>query len=366
MQTMRFMPFFPQDSLQAHIIHGVKAGLAALMAYALADVFQLKFGYWAALSAVIVMQISVADSVRMCWYRFSGTAVGAVIGILVILIFPETPAMIYASLFLSTAFCAYMTRYNVRYKMAAITTTIVVLASLGMPDRITFGLFRVLEIAVGVSSAFVVSILLLPQRVGVDLEHRLAERFRECGRLYHALMEGFLFLQEHMDPRMLDTFIRELGKDREIFHKVLKHERYIYRDNTALLGLNLATLEKCAAHAQAMLDVLNSHEGKGYEILMARELRELTAATTTAMRHASEGVPPNPERLAEVIQLCEVRLAELRGEGVTKRFYLQKLTQFFAFYHGAHFMAQDMLHYANEPMVMCMNNSGRLPTANKT
>lgn len=358
---MRIIPFIPQDSGRAHAIHGVKTGLAACIAFFVAELLQLKFAYWAALSAVIVMQINVADSVRMCWYRFSGTAVGAVIGVLVILAFPQTPIMTHLGLFLSVAFCAYMTRYNVRYKMAAITVSIVVLASLGAPDRVPFGLFRVLEIAIGVGSAFVVSVLLLPQRVSMTLEHQLSRRFGQCGQLVHTLMEGFLSDQTHLDPHLLDEFVKGVRDDRALYHKVLSHEKPIYRDDTALLGLRLRTLEKCADHMLAMLDVLNSHEGKGYEILMARELRELTAATVTALRHAGEGVLPNSARLAETMELCEDRLAQLRAEGATKRFYLQKLTQFFAFYHGAHYMARDMLLYANDPMLMDMAGKNRIP-----
>ncbi|WP_147820138.1 FUSC family protein [Salidesulfovibrio onnuriiensis] len=360
---MSITPFIPPDSVRAHLVHALKTGLAAAIAFGVAEVFKLHFAYWASLSAVIVMQINVADSLQMCWYRFSGTAVGAVIGILVILIFPETTAMTYLGLFLSVAFCAYMTRYNNRYKMAAITVTIVVLASLGSPERVTYGLFRVLEIGIGVGSAFLVSLLLLPQRVGLALERRLTERFCQCAAHYNALMEGFLSLQEHLDPHMLDGFTANLRKDRELYNKVLKHERIIYHDDTALMGLKLTTLEKCTAHAQAMLDALNSHVGHGYEILMAKELRRLTEATTMVMRQACQGELPHSAGLAEIIELCEDRLAELRAEGVTKRFYLQKLTQFFAFYHGAHFMARDMVQYATDPMLLKM--AGRRPSREK-
>lgn len=354
---MRIIPFIPPDSVRAHLIHGLKTGLAAAMAFAVAELLQLHFAYWASLSAVIVMQINVADSVQMCWYRFSGTAVGAVIGVLVIWLFPETTSMTYLGLFLSVGFCAYMTRYNTRYKMAAITVTIVVLASLGSEGRIEYGLFRVLEIAIGVGSAFLVSVLLLPQRVGVALDKRLSDRFTQCGGLYHEVMEGFLSLQSHMDPARLEALTEGVRDDRTLFHKVLKHERMIYHDDTTLLGLRLRTLEKCTAHIQAMLDALNSHEGKGYEILMEPELRALTDATTEIMREAARGGLPHAARLAEALEACQDKLNELRDEGATKRFYLQKLTQFFAFYHGAYFMAHDMLRYANDPLLIKMAGS---------
>jgi len=79
-QGNKAMAFIDPDSHPAMLRHGLKTGIAAVLAYGLACLFHLKYGYWAALSAVIVMQVYVADSVQMCLYRFSGTAVGAVIG----------------------------------------------------------------------------------------------------------------------------------------------------------------------------------------------------------------------------------------------------------------------------------------------
>ena len=147
------MAFIDPDSHPAMLRHGLKTGTAAVLAFGLASLFNLKYGYWAALSAVIVMQVYVADSVQMCLYRFSGTAVGALIGMAAISVFPATQAMTVLALFLSVAFCAYMTRYNARYRMAAITVCIVILASLDQEDRLVFGLLRVAEIGIGVAAA---------------------------------------------------------------------------------------------------------------------------------------------------------------------------------------------------------------------
>ncbi len=55
---------FTPQSQSPHLKHGVKTGIAAVMAYSVANLFHLSYGYWAALSAVIVMQINVADSIR--------------------------------------------------------------------------------------------------------------------------------------------------------------------------------------------------------------------------------------------------------------------------------------------------------------
>lgn len=345
------MPFTDPDSRQAMLRHGLKTGIAAVLAYIAATLLNLKFGYWAALSAVIVMQVYVADSVQMCLYRFSGTAVGAVIGMAAIWLFPATQVMTVLALFLSVAFCAYMTRYNSRYRMAAITVCIVILASLDQENRIVFGMLRVAEIGIGVAAAFFVSVALWPLRAGSALKARLMERFDGCARRYETIMEAFLALQTGLAPGLLADLHADIRSDRALFQKVLRHERRIYRDDTDLLDLKLRTLERCGAHLEAMLQALNNEQSQGYEILMAPELRSLAAATVECMKRIASGGVPDRARLSEALLRAENRLQELRNDGATKRFFLQKLVQFFAFYHSAQSMGKDVLLYCQDAQV---------------
>ncbi len=70
-----------------HVRHGIKVGLACVLALIVSGSIGVPYAYWAVITTVIVMQMHVADSIRMSFYRFSGTAIGAFIGIVAILIF---------------------------------------------------------------------------------------------------------------------------------------------------------------------------------------------------------------------------------------------------------------------------------------
>ncbi len=346
------------NSQKAHILHGLKTGAAAVLAFYTAQLFELKHEYWAALSAVIVMQINVADSIKMCWYRFSGTAIGAFIGILCMKVFPPTQSMTVLSLFLSVAFCAYMTKYNNRYKMAAITTTIVILASLGEPDRIEFGMFRMIEIAIGVASAFMVNIIIWPIRAAEALQNDLYQQFEECADNYEMLMDCFLHKQTALSPSLLDASNSRMAKNREVYSKVLRLESLLYLDDTELLGMKVEILEKCASHLRTMLTTLNNVQGDGYDIIMQQELSVLAKTTSKAMRDIGSKKIPNEKNLQTALETAQIRLKNLRDEGVTKRFYLQKLIQFFAFYHSAEFICKDLLRYARERKRIKKERSG--------
>ncbi len=333
------------DSTVSHARHGVKTGLATVLAYLAAEWLGLSYPYWAPITAVIVMQMSVADSIHMGLYRLTGTAVGAVIAAAAILVFPDTPALNMLALFLAVAFCAYMTRYDARSRMAAITASIVFLASLGQEHRLLFGMERVLEIAVGVACSFAVSVTLWPQRAGDALRARLRQQFTALAGLYGETMEAFLHRQSGLRSGLLDRLERDAAKDRELLASVLKHERLLYHDDTAALGLQVHTLETCLPHVRAMLHSLNDAQDQGYDILMEPELRALCAAVQAGLTAIGRGDSPDAVALAEALDAAHARLHELRLQGVTRRFSLQMLMKFFSFYHSQRFLGRVLLQH---------------------
>ncbi len=176
-----------------HIIHGLKTALAAILAYTVTMIFNLEFGYWAIISTVIVMQVYVADSVEMCLYRLSGTLIGAVLGVGVMMTIPQTPVWIGSALFITIGLCAFLTRYKTRYRMAAITVVIIIMTGIANPNIIMFGVSRVFEISIGILCAFGVSVLIFPKRKADVLKKRLADQAGACDTLCQSLVTAQQF-----------------------------------------------------------------------------------------------------------------------------------------------------------------------------
>ncbi len=59
---------------------GLRTALAAGLAYWITQVFQMPGGYWAAISAIVVMQSEVGATVAASRDRFAGTAMGGLVG----------------------------------------------------------------------------------------------------------------------------------------------------------------------------------------------------------------------------------------------------------------------------------------------
>ncbi|UZP66992.1 FUSC family protein [Desulfovibrio mangrovi] len=336
------MPLSDLDSTAAHIRHGIKTGIAALLALVIASLLDPKFGMWAVVSSVIVMQVNVAESIQMCWYRFTGTAVGAVIGILGIVLFPPTFLGTSLALFTTVGFCAYMTRHNPRYRMAAITVAIVLIASLGVENRITFSLMRVVEIAIGVLCSYVVSIWILPARVGEALKARLQNQFSRAADTYGQLVEDFLGDSVSTTEETLAPLLKDIAGNRDLFRKMLRHESPLFDDNASLMDRQIVVLEQCARHLAGMLRTVQDMREGGYNLIMAPEIRAVVTASREAMRAIGEGVAPSVESLRALLDKSDRKLEELRESGATKRFSVRELVQVLAFYHYVQRMGEDL------------------------
>lgn len=332
------IPHIPADSVQ----HGIKTGIAALLSYVFTEVLHLDFGYWAPITAVIVMQTSIAESIEMSLYRTVGTLLGAVMGVASILVFPDTVIGNGAGLFVTTGLCAFLTRWDPRYRMAAITVTIIILASVGQPDRVHFGLFRVVEILVGVVSALLVSLVLWPRRAGTVLRDDLAGQLRECANRVDQLTTAFLAEQSGLPGNLLHGVGGRLKANHDRLGKVRKHESRLFRYDIAELELMVEAVDRGAAHLQAMLHSLNGCRGEGFSIIMAPELSALASAADSAMRWLAAPNDTAPPELRSAITVAEERLTALRSEGATRRFYLMKLMQFYAFYNALRQLTEDL------------------------
>ncbi|TVR01558.1 MAG: FUSC family protein [Desulfovibrionales bacterium] len=327
-----------------HLRHGIKTGLAAVLAYSIVTVFDLAYGFWGVLSAVIVMQINVADSLQMCWNRLTGTAIGAAIGLLTLLALPGPGWPTALGLLLSVGFCAYMTRYNPRYLMAAITVVIIVVAGSEEERKILFGIYRILEIGIGVGSAFLVTVLIWPHRAGSTLREQLRDNFAEASRCATILVEAFLSKQTSVSPDLLHDVSARTRQARDLLSKALGHERLVSSEDLDALSRRVTALENCVEQMRAMLHVLNDFdEGEGYEIIMSAQVRELAQAVSEVMVSIGEGRDAALDELEKAVAAFESRLEELRAAGVTRRFNLHKLLQVFSFLHAMESMAKGLL-----------------------
>lgn len=127
------------------------------MAYGLAELIGIPESYWAAISAIIVMQSSLGAAWSTSKQRLLGTVLGVVLGACLMSVAGRPNVLAYALvLALLGWLCGVMRMELIGYRFAGVTFTIVVLAA--DPAQVWWvGLYRFLEVSLGITTSLVVT-----------------------------------------------------------------------------------------------------------------------------------------------------------------------------------------------------------------
>lgn len=330
---------------QAYIIHGFKTAFSAVLAYAITTLLHFDFGYWAVISSVIVMQVYVADSVEMCLYRFSGTIIGALLGVLVILIIPKTPFFIGLALFITIGLCSFLTRYKTRYRMAGITVVIVIMTGIHAENIFLFGLSRVFEICIGILCAFTVSVLILPKRKVDVLRNKLEKQAEECAKKCCILVDAFILKQKNIEENLVDELVKDVWDNHALLQKIQRHEALLYQKKfNENFHVKVSIMNRSVEHLRNMVRTLNSMDEAGYDIIMSQELKTLGKKSGNALVMLMNNKPlPAKNDIECTIKAMDIKLLNLRKEGLIRRFDSKRLIQVFSFYSSLLYFTEDIL-----------------------
>lgn len=333
----------------AQVRHGLKTGFAVVLAYIVTHAFSLDMWQWAVVSAVVAMQMNVADAIQSGANRITGTVLGAAFGIGILTILPQGDVWLSLALWVGAALCASLSSYSPRYTMAALTVVVVLLAGADVDDKIAVGIGRMIEIGIGVACAILVSVILWPIRLVDGLRRDLASQYVQCSVHLNTLVSAFLDRQRSLDYHTLESLVDKAWSNHELFLRVRKHESIVYQYDHTVLKVQVRTLDRAVSHLKPMLESLNDYEEpQGYDVIMAPELRRLSDAIMATLRHLGGSTPAAPvpdlvRTLTELVDITEQRLNTLREEGATNRFNLHQMLQFFTFFHSLRGLATDLL-----------------------
>jgi len=170
----------------------VRVTVAAILAFALAKLLGFAHGYWAVITAIIVMQTSVGGSLKAAIDRLLGTMAGAIYGAVVAVIVPHaTSSSLAGAMVLAIAPLALLAAVRASFKAAPITAFIVLVPMSGQEVApLTFALDRILEISIGSVVGLATSLLILPARAHQVLIRVAAKAADLNGDLLVALFEG--------------------------------------------------------------------------------------------------------------------------------------------------------------------------------
>jgi uncharacterized membrane protein YccC len=140
---------------QREVFNSIRTAVAAVGSLLIARFCRLPESYWAAITAIVVMQSTLGASWTISKQRFAGTALGAAMGALLATYAVQNVAAFGAGVFVLGLICALLCIGRNAFRYAGITLAIVMLIARTEPAWMT-AIHRFLEISLGIGVGLLV------------------------------------------------------------------------------------------------------------------------------------------------------------------------------------------------------------------
>jgi uncharacterized membrane protein YccC len=212
---------------RAEVRLAIRVTVSALLAFALASVLGLPQGFWAVLTAIIVMQASLGASIKAAVDRFLGTLSGAVAGALIALLVPHGSSFgLGIALACAVAPLALLAALKASFRIAPITALIVLLPTTSHQiGPLEAALLRVLEVTLGNLVGLVVSLFVLPARAHGLVAEKAAQILEVYSRLVPTSLAALDPSKDRASVQDLHKALRTLLKQLETVAEEAARER---------------------------------------------------------------------------------------------------------------------------------------------
>lgn len=295
--------------------YAIKMGLVAVLGYWVGALTGLSSGFLVALYAVVGMQLNVADSVESCINRLIGTFIGAVMAYTAIILFPHDTLSITLQLFGLLAICGLMIHYQERYRMVAITVSILLVTGAVSGDNsLRVCLERVAEIMLGVACSFVVSAFVWPRRLADEVRDSVRNGHIECLRHYRAIIDCFISgtpVPAETSQAVYITLPGKIWKDKEKLNKTLRNEAPVFQADYTLVDKLLMCQDRTVEGLKGVLDAMSNMGPGELDQSLRESVLSLSFATENALEYLANW--PNLEKPPDLRSALHKSVEEIRA-----------------------------------------------------
>src|SRR5277367_4362000 len=162
----------------------VKTAVAGLISLYITNFFRLPEGYWAAITALIVMQSNVGATLSASRTRLAGTAVGAIVGGIFVALFGMNLLGFALAVAIAFFLCDLLHLADSQ-RLATVTVATIMLIAHTSSAWIV-ALHRFTEVALGILVALLVSLTLWPNHARRRVREGLVDILAKLAALYRA------------------------------------------------------------------------------------------------------------------------------------------------------------------------------------
>jgi uncharacterized membrane protein YccC len=325
----------------------LRTATAAALSYLAYRAFQLPHGYWAVISAVIVMQSNLGRSISAGANRLLGTAIGALVGALVFRMSGLDVWGVFLAIVLTMAICSIRPLQQSQ-RLAGVTASIVMLVGEGSAWRA--GYSRFVDVALGIVVALLVSFL-WPSRAELDLRSSLADTYRDLQQFFSAVLtylnEGHssapveqmkrqIYINSGRNHDLLADFKNEPGR-RDPVLALLTESSDRIRDHISGIDYSVRTMDRDSLHRTLESDVRNVTQA----ILQAFMTIEADVRNDAQLA---------PTGLKDALATLATAFDALRQSGATRSYATEELLRLYSFFYRLQQLGDELersLEFAN-------------------
>ena len=109
------------------VVDSVRTAVAAMVSLVVARLFGLPEAFWAPVTTLVITQSSLRETLSLSWHRFMGTALGALVGVIVAIQIGPNLLAFGAGVLVLGLLCALVGSDRTAYRFGAVTLAIVLL-----------------------------------------------------------------------------------------------------------------------------------------------------------------------------------------------------------------------------------------------
>lgn len=294
-----------------------KTAIAAALSLFAYRALRLPHGYWAPISAIIVMQSNLGRSLSESLNRVIGTAIGAVIGALFTRLLGVNGIALFVAVGVTALVCMLL-RLATSMRLACVTAAIVLLINEGSAWQ--SGLNRFVDVVLGVIVALAVS-LIWPARARDDLRRSLAQTVRLFRELFSAVVS--CALGESGDFGAIDalrTRAYELARANNDLLRDVSRER---SEDGVLLASIQQSVTRLRDHLLGMDYSARSMTNDTLARSLAGSLKRLAGDIELAFSYLADDIADNaheplPPDLKTALQQLDDQFDMLRASGALR------------------------------------------------
>lgn len=332
----------------------LRTTVAGLLTFALAEFFGLAQGYWAVLTAVIVVQASVGGSLQASIDRLIGTLCGAAYAALIGISIPHAePVARGAVLVAAVAPLALLAALKASFRIAPVTAVIVLLGStLSQDGPLASAVGRVSEISLGCIVGLAVSLLVLPARAHGLVLKTAGRSLVLLADMLTTLTLGGSQTAARSEVARFNDRLRAVLQKLDAVGKDAEHERRSRLTEAPDPEPLIRTLRRLRSDLIIIARTAVAPMAEPCRKILEAPLAEITAATGNFLRAAGQALaagraPPAPGAAFDALDGYAAAVEEMRRSGLTLALPGEEVGRIFALGFAFDQLRGDLQDLAN-------------------